>query len=102
MSNKATTRWKKERYARALKHDPGTHARVMHGDTVLCTVVFLPCHYCGKKLKAGDATVDHVIPRSKGGPNSASNFVLSCAPCNTTKGSGAAPGAPHVSPKSRT
>lgn len=99
MSNKATTRWKEILYARALKHEPKTHSSVMFEGKLLCIVALLPCHYCGKKLRREQATVDHVIPKSKGGSNNSSNFVLSCAPCNTSKGSGEAPGAPHVSPK---
>lgn len=51
------------------------------------------CHYCGCAVfKArGDnqfnntATVDHVIPRSKGGTNHASNLVTACRRCNNAK-----------------
>lgn len=32
------------------------------------------------------ATVDHVIPRSKGGTNQMSNLVPCCAECNSLKG----------------
>ncbi|MGI8593251.1 MAG: HNH endonuclease, partial [Solirubrobacteraceae bacterium] len=31
-------------------------------------------------------TVDHVVPRSKGGASSWDNIVASCAPCNRRKG----------------
>jgi len=41
------------------------------------------CQYCGTR---GNLTVDHVIPRSKGGPSSWDNIVASCAPCNRRKG----------------
>jgi 5-methylcytosine-specific restriction endonuclease McrA len=41
------------------------------------------CQYCGS---AGTLTVDHVIPRSKGGDSSWENIVASCAPCNRRKG----------------
>ncbi|HEY8866258.1 MAG TPA: HNH endonuclease [Solirubrobacteraceae bacterium] len=41
------------------------------------------CQYCGTR---GNLTVDHVIPRSKGGPSSWENIVASCAPCNRRKG----------------
>ncbi len=40
------------------------------------------CQYCGTR---GSLTVDHVIPRSKGGPSSWDNIVASCAPCNRRK-----------------
>jgi 5-methylcytosine-specific restriction endonuclease McrA len=41
------------------------------------------CQYCGAKA---NLTVDHVIPRSKGGTSTWENIVASCAPCNRRKG----------------
>ncbi len=41
------------------------------------------CQYCGSR---SNLTVDHVIPRSKGGDSSWENIVASCAPCNRRKG----------------
>jgi 5-methylcytosine-specific restriction endonuclease McrA len=41
------------------------------------------CQYCGSK---GNLTVDHIVPRSKGGASSWENIVTSCAPCNRRKG----------------
>jgi len=42
------------------------------------------CQYCG--VERGTLTVDHVIPRSKGGGSSWDNIVACCAPCNRRKG----------------
>jgi 5-methylcytosine-specific restriction endonuclease McrA len=42
------------------------------------------CQYCGHER--GNLTVDHVIPRSKGGSSSWENIVTCCAPCNRRKG----------------
>jgi 5-methylcytosine-specific restriction endonuclease McrA len=42
------------------------------------------CQYCGRER--GNLTVDHVVPRSKGGPSSWDNIVTCCAPCNRRKG----------------
>jgi len=42
------------------------------------------CQYCGHER--GNLTVDHVIPRSKGGPSNWENIVTCCAPCNRRKG----------------
>jgi 5-methylcytosine-specific restriction endonuclease McrA len=39
--------------------------------------------YCGSR---SNLTVDHVIPRSKGGSSSWENIVAACAPCNRRKG----------------
>jgi len=41
------------------------------------------CQYCGSR--SSHLTVDHVIPRSKGGPSTWENIVASCAPCNRRK-----------------
>jgi hypothetical protein len=42
------------------------------------------CQYCGAKSKL---TIDHVIPRSKGGQDTWENLVVACSKCNTKKGS---------------
>ncbi len=41
------------------------------------------CAYCGCVA----TTMDHVIPRSRGGATSWANAVAACEPCNTRKGS---------------
>ncbi|MGH2965259.1 MAG: HNH endonuclease [Solirubrobacterales bacterium] len=41
------------------------------------------CQYCGNQ--GGGLTVDHVIPRSRGGESVWENIVASCAPCNRKK-----------------
>jgi 5-methylcytosine-specific restriction endonuclease McrA len=42
------------------------------------------CQYCGSSRPG--LTVDHVIPRSRGGQSVWENIVASCAPCNRKKG----------------
>lgn len=44
------------------------------------------CQYCGVDLTASSRTVDHVIPRCRGGTNSWKNCVASCRRCNSKKG----------------
>ena len=41
------------------------------------------CQYCGSE---GKLTLDHVVPRSRGGESNWENIVTSCAPCNLRKG----------------
>lgn len=41
------------------------------------------CVYCGNKK---ELTIDHVIPRSKGGKNTWDNLVTCCLKCNLKKG----------------
>lgn len=43
------------------------------------------CQYCGKVCTKKEATLDHVMPRSRGGESSWSNTVLACKRCNTKK-----------------
>ena len=42
------------------------------------------CQYCGDV--GGDLTVDHVLPRSRGGGHTWDNVVTACRPCNHRKG----------------
>ena len=44
------------------------------------------CQYCEKKISLSDATVDHVVPKSKGGENNWENVTLACSKCNQKKG----------------
>ncbi|AFY77554.1 restriction endonuclease [Pleurocapsa sp. PCC 7327] len=41
------------------------------------------CQYCGSGKRL---TLDHVIPRSKGGKHTWDNVVIACEPCNSRKG----------------
>ena len=45
------------------------------------------CQYCGVKKTVGDLTLDHILPRSRGGDNSPMNIVTACVVCNNRKGS---------------
>jgi len=42
------------------------------------------CEYCGT---TENLSWDHLIPRSKGGPDTAENHVLACRKCNSSKSS---------------
>jgi 5-methylcytosine-specific restriction endonuclease McrA len=42
------------------------------------------CQYCGKQTK--ELTIDHVLPRHRGGPHRWENLVSACKPCNHRKG----------------
>ena len=43
------------------------------------------CQYCGEKKTAGELTLDHILPRSRGGDNSPMNIVTACLQCNNRK-----------------
>lgn len=56
-----------------------TRKRVLNRDAWTCTA-------CGKPLQDADATVDHVVPKSKGGTDADWNLRSLCRKCNSEKG----------------
>src|SRR5437899_6895778 len=44
------------------------------------------CQYCLIALASGELTLDHVVPRSRGGASPWENLVACCHPCNRRKG----------------
>ncbi|MBI2867623.1 MAG: HNH endonuclease [Chloroflexi bacterium] len=50
------------------------------------------CQYCGKVTR--ELTLDHVIPRNRGGRHTWDNMVAACVPCNHRK-------AAHTPPEAR-
>jgi 5-methylcytosine-specific restriction endonuclease McrA len=44
------------------------------------------CQYCALRLPTRDLNIDHVMPRSRGGPDSWENLVTACRECNLRKG----------------
>jgi 5-methylcytosine-specific restriction endonuclease McrA len=44
------------------------------------------CQYCGMDLCEKSATIDHIIPKSKGGGSTWTNMIASCKDCNLYKG----------------
>jgi 5-methylcytosine-specific restriction endonuclease McrA len=44
------------------------------------------CQFCGRIFPSSELTLDHVVPRSRGGASSWENLVACCHPCNRAKG----------------
>lgn len=44
------------------------------------------CQYCAVKLDSENATIDHVLPRCRGGKHEWNNIVTCCLKCNRKKG----------------
>lgn len=65
------------RYVRVARHRPSSPSRrgVLRRDHRLCV-------YCSRPA----GTVDHVVPRARGGQSSWENLVACCSPCNVKKG----------------
>lgn len=43
------------------------------------------CAYCGKAKSIDQLTVDHIVPKSQGGPNTWLNTICCCRNCNSYK-----------------
>lgn len=44
------------------------------------------CQYCGQHFPLSELSLDHVMPRSRGGLTSWENIVCACVACNVRKG----------------
>ena len=44
------------------------------------------CQYCGRHLESAQLTLDHVVPKSRGGQTAWENVVAACTACNDRKG----------------
>jgi 5-methylcytosine-specific restriction endonuclease McrA len=44
------------------------------------------CQYCGGKFPSSELSLDHVLPRSRGGQTTWDNVVCACVACNVRKG----------------
>jgi hypothetical protein len=45
------------------------------------------CQYCSKKLLRNNVTIDHILPKCRGGKTTWKNCVVCCKTCNKIKGS---------------
>jgi 5-methylcytosine-specific restriction endonuclease McrA len=43
------------------------------------------CYYCCVPLSLDTSTIDHIVPKSKGGSNDINNYCLCCYQCNQKK-----------------
>jgi len=67
----SVSRWKKKVYS----------------DLEVKGVYTAPCYLCGKNLTKDNATVDHYMPKSKGGSGKKENLRIACKNCNVKKDS---------------
>ena len=44
------------------------------------------CVWCRRQLRPGEASLEHVVPKLKGGPAWPENEVAACRPCNRRRG----------------
>jgi len=53
------------------------------------------CQYCGKRFSSSQLSLDHIVPRSRGGQLTWENVVCACVKCNVRKG-GRTPSEAHM------
>jgi len=44
------------------------------------------CQYCGRRFASNELSLDHIMPRSRGGAATWDNIVCACIRCNVRKG----------------
>jgi 5-methylcytosine-specific restriction endonuclease McrA len=71
------------RLVRYVRIPRDVHRRKITRKAVLARDAYT-CQYCGREQHG--LTVDHVVPRSRGGTSAWENIVAACAPCNRKKG----------------
>lgn len=68
-----------ETYIKTKQHVKFSRANLLVRDN-------FTCQYCNKHLEYKELTVDHVVPRVRGGLTRWENIVAACYVCNTIKG----------------
>lgn len=101
------TQLMQQKNTKTLKHQPdvfqlktspqSTQKSISFGGPIINRIVAIPwlltggkiCKYCKKPLTKTrhGMHIDHVHPKSRGGPDTPSNKVATCAECNLGKGS---------------
>ncbi len=84
-------RWKRENSHLVVESSARRRALILKADALNCAnrVAVIKasheCHWCGCDI-TGRATVDHVIPLTRGGAHEPDNLVPACLSCNCSKG----------------
>ncbi|MDI6732642.1 MAG: HNH endonuclease [Planctomycetota bacterium] len=74
------------RVIRLLKYDRMPRRELkFNRKNILCRDNY-QCQYCGKKYSTSALTIDHVVPRYRGGVGEWTNLVTCCNKCNARKG----------------
>lgn len=60
----------------------------LYKDRIFEGITYRTCCFCNKLLTRNTATLEHVIPLSKGGTWKTTNIKVSCSSCNNERGNG--------------
>lgn len=72
-------RLNKKNYNKVFRFEPRYSKKGIH-----CRDNFT-CAYCGQRHRESDLTIDHIVPRSKGGLSTWTNCITACRKCNSYK-----------------
>jgi hypothetical protein len=78
----------------AIDKQPGTRPSTRHRRNMRATLLRLHgpfCWLCGKEIVDEAPTLDHIVPRSKGGRGAIVNMRLAHRSCNERRSSGPVP-----------
>lgn len=74
------------RIIRLLKYERGPRNAVKYNRRNIFLRDEHRCQYCNRRFASQRLSLDHVMPRSRGGPDTWENVVCACLTCNTRKG----------------
>jgi hypothetical protein len=67
------------------KYEKSPHQKIYFSRRTLFKRDNMQCQYCGCMPGSEELTIEHIVPRSKGGLTTWENCVLACIPCNRKK-----------------
>jgi len=71
---------------RKIRRKPGKSRPAKRMSRIdLCRVNKFKCQLCHEKFDYEELTVEHIIPRARGGTDTNDNITLTCGPCNSMK-----------------
>lgn len=76
----------KKKHRKAKTAGPSMRWRLLARDGPNCRYCGRECFITDEQNRMDELTVDHVVPRSKGGGNNLDNCVIACRECNAKKG----------------
>jgi 5-methylcytosine-specific restriction endonuclease McrA len=78
---------KKEKFARIVYEvNLRVYWRTVIGEAQDMKCIWCQCKMTNERNKRDSATIEHMIPRSEGGPDDPSNYTVACSNCNHKRG----------------
>lgn len=77
--------WRIPAVIRHVRRTPTRSHRVPFGRANVYLRDEYRCQYCNQRFSTNQLTLDHVVPRSQGGPRTWDNIVTACRSCNGRK-----------------